>query len=60
MSEVQLLRYRLKEGKRDQLYEWMEEVNSRRDAALDTLQAENVYSEAVVLDSRADGEYVTF
>jgi hypothetical protein len=60
MSEVQLLRYRLKEGKRDRLYEWMEEVNSRRDEALDTLHAEDVYSEAVFLESRADGEYVTF
>jgi hypothetical protein len=60
MPEVQLLRYRLKEGKRDQLYEWMEEVNSRRDEALDTLQAEGVYSEAAFLESRDDGEYLTF
>ncbi|WP_049907350.1 DUF6176 family protein [Haloferax elongans] len=60
MSEVQFLRYRLKDGQRDRLYEWMEAVTSRRDEALATLQDENVYSEAAFLESRPDGEYVCF
>lgn len=60
MPEVQLLRYRLKDGKRERLYEWMEEVTSRRDEAVHTLQDENVYSEAAFLESRADGDYVCF
>jgi len=60
MSEIQLRRYRLKAGKRERLYEWVEEVTSRRDEAVETLQAENVYSETAFLESRADGDYVCF
>jgi hypothetical protein len=58
MVDVQLIRYRLRPGKRDRLYEWMEEVESRRDEAIETLQDESVFSEAAFFESREDGEYV--
>jgi hypothetical protein len=60
MSETTLIRYRLKPGKREQLYEWMETVETRRDEAIETLQTEGVFTEAAFLESRDDGDYVSF
>ena len=60
MSEVQLIRYRLKDGETERMYEWMDKINSRREEAIETLQNENVLSEAAFLESRADGDYVSF
>lgn len=60
MADVQLIRYRLEPGKKDRLYEWTKEVESRRDEAVETLRDENVFSEAAFFESREDGDYVSF
>ena len=60
MSEFTLIRYRLKPGKKEVVYEWTETVQSRREEAVQTLKDEAVYSEAAFLESRQDGDYICF
>ncbi|GAA0260523.1 DUF6176 family protein [Haladaptatus pallidirubidus] len=60
MAETTLFRYRLKPGRIERLREWVEEVNSRRDEAIETLQDESVFSEAAFLNSTEDEDYVMF
>jgi len=60
VPEAQLVRYRLEPGGEERLQEWAEEVESRRDEAVETLQAEGMLTETAFLESRPDGHYVSF
>ncbi|SDK68897.1 DUF6176 family protein [Natronorubrum texcoconense] len=58
MADVVLLKQRVEPAKTDQLREWMAEIRSRRDEAVETLQNEGMYTEATFIESRADGTYL--
>ena len=58
MADVVLLKQRVEPGKTDQLREWMAELRSRRDEAVETLQHEGLYTEASFVESRADGTFL--
>lgn len=60
VSEVTLIRYRIKDGKRERVDEWMDTVDSRREEAIETLQDEGVYSESAFLESRGNSDYLIF
>ena len=58
MTDVALVKHRVEPGKIDRLREWMAEVRSRRDEAVETLQHEGLYTEASFIESGADGTFL--
>lgn len=60
VTEAQLVWYRLESGGEERLREWAEEVQSRRDEAVQTLRDEGTLTETAFLESRSDGDYVSF
>lgn len=60
VTEAQLIRYRLEPGGEERLREWAEDVKSRRDEAVQTLRDEGTLTETAFLESRPDGDYVSF
>ena len=58
MSDVVLVAQRIEPGKTERLREWLEELRSREEAALETLEDEGVYTETAFIESRADGDYL--
>jgi acyl-CoA reductase-like NAD-dependent aldehyde dehydrogenase len=60
MSEVELVRRRVAPGRTERLREWMAEIRSRRDEALETLEHEGMISEAAFLERAEDGDYLVY
>lgn len=60
MSDVVLVKRRIKPGKTDSLREWMEEITSHCDEAIETLQHERMLSETAFLEQRDDGDYLLY
>ena len=58
MSDVVLVAQRIEPGKTERLREWLAEIQSRREEAVETLENEGVYTETAFIDSRADGDYL--
>ena len=60
MADVVLVKNRIKPGKIDRLREWMEEIKSHPNEAIETLQYERMLSEAAFLEQRVDGDYLLY
>lgn len=58
MSDVVLVAQRIEPGETERLREWLAELRSRRDEAIETLEDEGVYAETAFIESRADGDYL--
>lgn len=60
MSDVVLIKNRIEPGKTGRLREWMREIRTRRDEAIETLQHEGMISEAAFLERTNDGDYLIY
>ncbi|RDI72400.1 DUF6176 family protein [Halopelagius longus] len=60
MSEVILTKNRIEPGKRDRLREWMTEITTRREEAIETLRYEGMISEAAFLEQTDDADYLVY
>ncbi len=58
MSEVVLLKHRIRPGKTDRVREWYATVAERKDEALATLADEEVYTEAAFVERGEDADYL--
>ncbi len=60
MTDVELVRQRVKPGKVDRLREWMAEIEDREEEALATLRDEGMLTETAFLEDREDGTYLYY
>lgn len=60
MADVVLTRNRIAPGKTERLREWMAEIRSREDEALETLEREGMHEEAAFLERTDDGDYLVY
>ena len=60
MPEVALTKQRIEDGKEDRLREWVEEMQNRGEEALETLDDENVYTEAAFIEHDGDDPYLVY
>ncbi|MBC7909673.1 MAG: hypothetical protein H7Y30_04180 [Pyrinomonadaceae bacterium] len=60
MFETRCRKIKLKEGSIDRVREWAEEINRRKDEALETLRDETVIIEAAFLDRTEQGDFLIY
>lgn len=58
MTQVKLVRLKIKEGKKQLWLDWCEELKRRKDEVIETLKNETVVSESCFLSE--DGEHVYY
>ncbi len=57
MTEVVLVKYRIKDGQKERWVKWCEELKRREPEAMETLENEGVISEACFLSNDEDSVY---
>lgn len=57
MTQVELVRLRLKQGQKEAWLKWCDELRSRKNEVLETLRKEGVISEACFLSHDGDSVY---
>ncbi|MFC4553020.1 MULTISPECIES: DUF6176 family protein [Halorussus] len=60
MTDVVLTKQKVEPGKEERLREWMAEVRSREDEALETLAQEGMHTESAFLEHTDDGTYLVY
>lgn len=60
MPDVVLTKNRIAPGKTERLREWMAEIRSRENEALETLEHEGMHEEAAFLERTDDGDYLVY
>ncbi|MFC6824310.1 DUF6176 family protein [Halopelagius fulvigenes] len=60
MSDVVLTKNRIEPGKTDRLREWMAEITTRREEAIETLRYEGMISEAAFLERTDSDDYLVY
>lgn len=56
MTEVQLVRQRIRPGKTDQLRAWFAELERREEEVIRTLESERAWTETVFIDATETGD----
>jgi hypothetical protein len=57
MTQVKLVKFKIKEGKKELWFDWCEELKRRKDEVLETLKNETVVSEACFLSENGTHVY---
>lgn len=60
MSEVVLVKNRIKPGKTQQLRDWMGEIRTRREEAIETLRHEGMVSEAAFVERTEEADFLVY
>ena len=60
MADVLLSKQKIKPGKTAHLKEWMSEIQTREDEAIETLKHEGMHSEAAFLQKTEDGDFLVY
>jgi hypothetical protein len=60
MTEVALTKWRIEEGKEERLREWVDELRTREDEAVETLEDENAFTEAAFIEHGDDANYLVY
>jgi hypothetical protein len=60
MADVLLSKQKIKSGKTARLKEWMAEIQTREDEAIETLKHEGMHSEAAFLQRTEDGDFLVY
>lgn len=60
MADVVLTKNRIEPGKTERLREWMSEIRSRDEEAVETLRHEGMHTEAAFLERTDEGDYLVY
>src|SRR6266571_2815942 len=60
MFETKCIKVKLKPGSLERVREWADELNRRKEEALETMRDEGVIVESAFLDSTAEGDFLIY
>lgn len=60
MVDVVLTKQKIEPGKTPRLKEWMGEIRTREDEAIETLESEGMHSEAAFIERTDEGDYLVY
>ena len=60
MVDVVLTRQKVRDGARQQLHEWCQELSERKEEVRETLRRERMYTESAFLHRTDDGDYLYY